>query len=120
MTNTEILTSLLSFIAVIIAVWQGLLSKNQLEQAKQTKSETENLLDAIKEKVSRIEIISDETRKDLKEQIAKLVDRQDENFKMLLNAPKESSQNEMMMTFLPKFFENPELLKTMFELSQKK
>lgn len=119
MSNTEFFTLIVSIVAILIAIWQGLLSKQQLEQARQTKSDTERLLDEIKGKVYKLEAISDETRKDVKEQISKLIDKQDENFKVLLNAPKENNQNEMMMTFLPKMLENPEMLKTLVELGKK-
>jgi gas vesicle protein len=108
--NTEFLTTILSFVAIVIAVWQGKLSKDQLEQSKQTKSDTEKLIEDIKQRVSKIEYISDETRRDVKEQIAKLIDKQDENFKTLLNAPKENSQYEMMMALIPQVLSNPELL----------
>jgi gas vesicle protein len=106
----------ISFIAVIVAFWQGFLAKTQLEQAKTTKTETEKVLDEIKSKVAKIEMISDETRKDVKEQISKLIDKQDENFKVLLNAPKENSQNEMIMSVLPKLMENPEMLQALIKL----
>ncbi|WP_338870636.1 hypothetical protein WBJ53_23275 [Spirosoma sp. SC4-14] len=116
MDNSQLLTLIISLVAIIVAFWQGFLAKSQLDQAKETKSETEKLLDEIKQKVVRIEAISDETRKDLKEQITKLIDKQDENLKTLLNAPKESSQNEMLMAFLPMFLEKPDLMKTLIEL----
>ena len=109
----------ISTIAVIIAIWQGALAKSQLEQAKTTKQETEKLLDSIKEKVSRIEMISDETRKDVKDQISKLIDKQDENFKLLLNTPKENNQNEMIMKLLPSLMGNPDMLKMMMEMGKK-
>ena len=118
MTNNELLTLIISGIAIIVAFWQGFLSRQQLDQARQTKSDTEKLLDEIKGKVNKLETISDETRKDVKEQISKLIDKQDENFKVLLNAPKENNQNEMMMTFLPKLFENPEMFKTLIEIGK--
>lgn len=118
--SMEIITIVLSVIALLIALWQGMLSKNQLEQAKQTKSDTEKLLDDIKQKVNRVEVISDETRKDVKEQIGKLIDKQDENLKALLNAPKENSQNEMIMTLLPTLMEKPEMLDTLIKLGQNK
>ncbi len=116
MGNLEILAIIISLVAVGIAFWQGFLAKSQLEQAKTTKTETEKLLAEIKSKVQRVETISDETRKDVKEQISKLIDKQDENFKVLLNAPKENNQNEMLMTMLPMMMENPEMMKTLIEL----
>lgn len=111
---------LVSLVAVGIAFWQGFLAKNQLEQAKITKTEIERLLDEIKSKVLRVETISDETRKDVKEQISKLIDKQDENFKTLLKAPSENSQNEMIMKFLPMMMENPQMLEKLIELGNKK
>ena len=119
MTNFEFLALSVSLIAVFIAFWQGFLAKSQLEEAKRTKTETEKLLDDIKSKVQRVETISDETRKDVKEQISKLIDKQDENFKVLLNAPKESSQNEMLMAFLPKLIENPVMMEKFIELGNR-
>ncbi len=116
--NTEFLTTILSFVAIVIAVWQGKLSKDQLEQSKQTKSDTEKLIEDIKQRVSKIEYISDETRRDVKEQIAKLIDKQDENFKTLLNAPKENSQNEMMMALIPQLLNNPELIDKFVNLTK--
>ena len=68
----------------------------------------------------RVETISDETRRDVKDQISKLIDKQDENFKTLLNAPRESSQNEMMMTLMPTLLQNPDLMKTLIEAGNKK
>ncbi len=107
----------ISILAVILAFWQGYLSKQQLEQAKQTKSETDKLLDEIKTKVTKVESISDETRKDVKNQISKLIDKQDENFKVLLNAPTQNSQNEMILALLPTLLQNPESMKTMIDLA---
>lgn len=120
MISIEMLALVISLFSLGIAFWQGFMAKAQLDQAKATKGETEKLLDEIKTKVQRIETISDETRKDIKEQVSKLVDKQDENFKVLLNAPKENNQNEMLMAFLPKMMENPEMLKTLIELGKNK
>lgn len=119
MEAIPVLAIIISIIAVGVAVWQGFLAKNQLEQAKLTKTETEKLLDEIKSKVQRIETISDETRKDVKEQISKLVDKQDENLKTLLNAPKDNRQNEMLMALLPKLMENPVMLEKLIEIGNK-
>lgn len=116
----EYIPILISVIAVIVAFWQGSLSKQQLEQAKQTKSETNNLLQEINLKVNKVESISDETRKDVKEQISKLIDKQDENFKVLLKAPTQNSQNEMVTALLPQLMENPEILKSLIELGSNK
>ena len=108
-----------AIIAVVIAIWQALLSKAQLDEAKRTKSDTEKLLDEIKNKVLRIELISDETRKDVKDQITRLVDKQDENFKTLLNAPKDKNQTDLMMSLLPSLLQNPEQLTSLIKLSNK-
>ncbi|MEL7661945.1 hypothetical protein [Acetobacterium wieringae] len=107
----------ISILAVILAFWQGYLSKQQPEQAKHTKSETDKLLDEIKTRVTKVESISDETRKDVKNQISKLIDKQDENFKVLLNAPTQNSQNEMILALLPTLLQNPESMKTMIDLA---
>lgn len=109
----------ISAIALLIAFWQGYLAKQQLEQAKETKSDTEKLLDEIKEKVLKIESISDETRRDVKEQISKLIDKQDENFKTLLKAPSEKSQNEMIAALLPAIMQSPDGLEKIIELGKK-
>lgn len=109
---------LVSCIAVAAAFWQGFLAKQQLENAKQTRDETAKLLDDIKQRVTKIEMISDETRQVVKNEVSKLVDKQDENFKVLLNAPRENSQNEMMASLLPALLENPERLAALLKLSK--
>ncbi|MED7818395.1 MULTISPECIES: hypothetical protein [unclassified Francisella] len=119
MNTLNIVSLFISLVAVGVAFWQGFLSKAQLEQAKSTKDEANKLLDEIKTKVAKVETISDETRKDVKEQISKLIDKQDENFKVLLNAPNQNSQNEMIMSLLPSLLEKPDILKTFIELGQK-
>jgi ATP-dependent Zn protease len=65
------------------------------------------LLDEIKEKIVKIETISDETRKDVKEQISKMIDKNDENFKTLLKSSKEIDQNQLLTTLLPSLLQNP-------------
>ena len=55
----------------------------------------------------------------LREQIGKLIDKQDENFKVLLSAPQQNNQNEMIMQLLPQILANPDSLKTIIELSKK-
>lgn len=82
--DTWMIWILIWCLALILSFWQGFLAKQSLEQAKETKNDTERLLDEIKSKVSKVEIISDETRKDVKEQISKMIDKNDENFKTLL------------------------------------
>ncbi|RXJ99338.1 hypothetical protein CRV02_11900 [Arcobacter sp. CECT 8989] len=116
----EWLPIVIAVVAVVIAIWQGVLAKAQLEQAKITKQETERVLETINEKVNKIEMISDETRKDVREQISKLVDKQDENFKMLLNTPKENSQNELIAKLLPTLMTDPEMFKMLVEFGQQK
>lgn len=110
----------MSLLAVIVAFWQGILSKQQLDQTKQTKGETDKLLEEIKSRVTKVESISDETRKEVKIQISKLIDKQDENFKFLLNAPAQNSQNEMIATLLPTLLENPDFMKTIMNMSNLK
>jgi gas vesicle protein len=117
----EVATLIISLVAVSLAFWQGNIAKRQLEESKETKTETEKLLDEIKEKVVKIESISDETRKEVKDQVSKLIDKQDENFKTLLNAPREDSQNQMIAQLLPVMMNNPDTLKALIDLgSQKK
>lgn len=108
---------IISIIAIGIAIWQGVIAKLQLEQAKTTKTETEKLLQDVKEKVSKIESLTDETRKDVREQVARLIDKQDENFKTLLTAPQKDSQNELIAQLLPQLLSNPDIFKTLVELS---
>ncbi|MFP5471378.1 MAG: hypothetical protein ACLGGV_07255 [Bacteroidia bacterium] len=110
MNTTEIVTILIAVIAGIISFWQAYIAKQQLNQSKITKSEVENLLKNINERVIKIENISDETRKDVREQISSLINKQDENFKQVLNAPNERIQTEMVMKMIPDLLSNPELL----------
>lgn len=119
MTIIDFIALGVAVIAVLIAIWQALLSKAQLNESKRTKDETEKLLDEIKNKVFKIELISDETRKDVKDQITRLIDKQDENFKTLLNAPKDKNQTDLMMSLLPSLLQNPEKLTSLIELSNK-
>lgn len=119
MTIVDWLPIAISITAVFVALWQGFLAKQQLDKAERTKDDTEKLLDEIKEKTTKIEMISDETRRDVKEQISKLVDKQDENLKALLNAPKETTQHEMLMSLLPKIMENPDSFTALIEIGQK-
>lgn len=116
--SIELISIIIAIIALLVAVWQGFLSKQQLEQAKETKSDTEKLLDEINSKVQKIETLTDETRKDVKEQISKLIDKQDENMKTLLNNPAKSEQNQMMMQLLAPMLQNPESFKMLMELSK--
>lgn len=116
--SIELISIIIAIIALLVAVWQGFLSKQQLEQAKETKSDTEKLLDEINSKVQKIETLTDETRKDVKEQISKLIDKQDENMKTLLNNPAKSEQNQMMMQLLTPMLQNPESFKMLMELSK--
>lgn len=116
--SIELISIIIAIIALLVAIWQGFLSKQQLEQAKETKSDTEKLLDEINSKVQKIETLTDETRKDVKEQISKLIDKQDENMKTLLNNPAKSEQNQMMMQLLAPMLQNPESFKMLMELSK--
>lgn len=106
-------------IAVGVALRQTSISKAQLDEAKRTQSDTEKLLETIKLKVENIEIISNETKRNVEEQVRRMVDKQDENIKMLLNSPKEINQNEMLKTVLPSLVQNPENLKILLDLAGK-
>ena len=108
----------LSIIAVLIAFWQGYLAKEQLEHAKDTKRRTEDVLHAIEEKVLKIENISDETRKDVRENISKFIDKKDENLKMLLKAPTENNQNQMIAQLLPAFLNADNGIETLMKLAE--
>jgi heme exporter protein D len=114
----EWLTIGISLIALVVAVIQTFISKQQLKEAQETKSDTEELLDEIKEKVVKIEGISDDTKRTVSEQMAKLIDKQDENIKTLLNSPHKSEQNQMMNNLFSSIFSSPENLKTIMELSK--
>ena len=93
------------------------MAKAQLEQAKPTTAETEKLSAESKERLVRIESLSDETREDVKEQITKLIDKQDENFKTVLQTPERNNQNELLMSILPQIFASPENLKNIIEFA---
>lgn len=110
---------IISISALLVSVWQGYLAKKSLEQAENTKKDTADLLAEIKEKVSKVETISDETRKDVKEQIGKLIDQQNDHFRTLINAPKENNQNEMMMKLMPELIKSPDLLKLFMDAGKK-
>jgi len=111
----SIITIVLSIVAIVIAVWQGFIAKQQLEDSKRTKDETEKILNAIKEKVDEVQGISDETRRNVQEQITTLINQQSENFKSVLNAPQSAKQNEMVMQLL---LQKPEILDTFLKLSE--
>lgn len=120
MNVTEIVTIGISVIAAGVAFWQAHLSKTQLTESRRVKAKTETMLDHINKKVEDVRSISDETRKDVKDQVAKLIDRQDENFKTLLNAPKDRNQTDMIMALMPKMFENPDMFEKLVQLSNQK
>ncbi len=111
----SIITIVLSIVAIVIALWQGFIAKQQLEDSKRTKDETEKILNAIKEKVDEVQGISDETRRNVQEQITTLINQQSENFKSVLNAPQSAKQNEMVMQLL---LQKPEILDTFLKLSE--
>ncbi|MEA4966666.1 MAG: hypothetical protein VB048_00925 [Bacteroidaceae bacterium] len=119
MQISSIVSIVIGFIAVVIAFWQARISKDQLEESKATKTETEKLLVEIKSKVEKIDSISSDTKRNIEEQIRRMIDRQDENFKILLASPKEKNQNDLLMAMLPKVFDNPELFAKVLEISQK-
>jgi gas vesicle protein len=110
----------IAFLAVIVAFWQGFLSKAQLEEAKRTKTETDKILTEISQKAEHIQSIADETRKDVKDQISRLIEKQDENFKLVLNAPNNKNQSDLLQALVPKLMENPQIFQTLIELGQKK
>lgn len=114
----EYIGIIIAILALWVAFWQWFLSKQQLEEAKKTKWETEKLLSEISNKIIKIEAISDETRKDVKEQISKMIDKNDENFKTLLNSWKEIDQNQLMTTLLPALFQNPNWIESMVKLAE--
>ncbi len=114
----ENLSLFIAIIALWVAFWQWFLSKQQLEEAKKTKWETEKLLDEIKQKIVRIEAISDETRKDVKDQVSKMIDKNDENFKELLKSWKEIDQNQLMNAILPALLQNPNWLDSLMEFAK--
>lgn len=109
----ENVSLIIAIIALLVALWQGWLSKQQLDEAKQTKNDTEKLLDEIKDKVNYIQTISNETRSDVKDQVSKLIDKQDENMKTLLNSPAQTEQNQMIMQLMSQ----PDVLKQLLELT---
>lgn len=111
----SITSLIIAIISAGIAIWQWILSKKQLEQAKNTKNETDKLLSIINEKVNKIELISDETRKDIKEQISKMIDKNDENFKELLKNSSKSNEIQMVSTLAP-LMQNPELFNNIIQL----
>jgi len=111
----SIITIVLSIVAIVIALWQGFIAKQLLEDSKRTKDETEKILNAIKEKVDEVQGISDETRRNVQEQITTLINQQSENFKSVLNAPQSAKQNEMVMQLL---LQKPEILDTFLKLSE--
>lgn len=111
----SITSLIIAIISAGIAIWQWILSKQQLEQAKNTKNETDKLLSIINEKVNKIELISDETRKDIKEQISKMIDKNDENFKELLKNSSKSNEIQMVSTLAP-LMQNPELFNNIIQL----
>lgn len=114
----EWLTVIISLIALGIALWQAFISKQQLREAQETKSDTKNLLDEIKEKVVKIEGISEDTKSTVSEQMSKLIDKQDENIKTLLKSPHESEQNQMIGNILAAAISNPDSFNTLIKLGQ--
>ena len=65
--------------------------------------------------MNKIELISDETRKDIKEQISKMIDKNDENFKELLKNSSKSNEIQMVSTLAP-LMQNPELFNNIIQL----
>ena len=104
-------TLVIWIISIAVAIWQWFLSKEQLDQAKNTNQDTKRLLDSISERITKIESLSNETRTDVKEQISKMIDKNDENFKELLRWSKEIDQNELMKTLLPSLLQDPDTMR---------
>ena len=117
--NEFVVSLLISIVAVGVAFWQVSISRAQLREAKTTKSDTEKLLAEIRTSVNRIEISSEETRKRVNDQVDKLIDKQDENMKRLLDSPKEKSQSDLLMALIPEIFKSPDLLKTIIDAGNK-
>lgn len=115
----EIVAIGIAIIAVGIAFWQGVLAKEQLKQAKETKSETEKLLLEINLKVNKIETLSNSMREDMKNQVSKLIDNQDSNFKMLLK-PSNDEGTELAKAMIPEIMKDPKLFKEMMKISKQK
>ncbi len=119
MDNTiPIITIVLSLVAIVVAFWQGFIAKQQLDDSKKTKDETQKILNDINAKVEEVQNISDETRRSVQDQVTKLIDQQNENFKSLLNAPQSAKQNEMIMQLMPFLLQKPELLENIMKLSE--
>lgn len=113
-----IVASTLSVVAIAISIWQGITSAKQLKLAQDVNNKTENLLENIKEKIIKIETISDETRKDVKEQVRDMIKQNDENFKHLLKSSKEIDQNQLMTAILPSLFQNPDWFENIMKLAE--
>jgi len=88
----EIAAFVVAFIALIAALWQGMLSKQQLELARTTKTETEKLLDKIDRKTDEIKKSAEATETSMKEQVNSLL----KNFD-----PSVQAQNKMMENLGP-------------------
>lgn len=113
----DFLAIFIAIIALLVTLWQAFLSKQQLEHAKETKTDTEKLLSDIKEKVNKIESISDETRKDVKEQVSKMIDKQNEHIQSLLETPQKSEQNQMIMQLLGPMLSNPDNFEKLIKIT---
>lgn len=116
----ELIAISIAVVALGVSFWQAFLSRQQLEQAKETKGDTEKLLSEIKNKVNKIESISDETRKDVKEQVSKMIDKQNEHIQSLLETPQKSEQNQMIMQLLGPMLSNPDNFEKLIKITEKK
>jgi predicted PurR-regulated permease PerM len=84
MSNSEIFTIIIAVVSAGIAFWQGISAHKQVELSKNTNDETKRLLEDIKRIVEKVENVSSETKKDVENQVDKLIDNQNEHQKTLM------------------------------------
>lgn len=117
----ELIALVVSIIAVCIAFWQAKISKDQLTEAKETKKDTSDLLDKIKEKVATIESTTKTTEDNIKTQISSLIENQNSQIQTLLSAPQQQQNTEMAMALIKPLMENnPEILGDILKNATKK
>lgn len=88
----EVAAIIIAFVALGVAFWQGIMSKNQLDLAKSTKSETEKLLEKIDRKTDEIKRLAETTEANTREQVNTLL----KNFD-----PSVQAQNKMLESVGP-------------------
>lgn len=98
--SSEYIAIGLSLIAIGVAFWQGYLSKQQLNEAKDTKKETSDLLDKIKDKVTNIESTTKNTEENVKQQVSAMIETQSRQIETLMKAPQQQQNNEMGLAIL--------------------